>query len=147
MVWFFLPPPGDHRSFHHASNTVNELYGIVFGEESQLEPIYQRLRQIGIDEPSQLARTIENITGKPSPSRRGSYRERHKRMLLALLDEYSDGVDHATEEIGGFFDHLRQVGLRGLVAESLNDPEFRGSRPLDTAGSDERDQAETDDVT
>ena len=45
-------------------------------------------------------------------------------MLLALLDQYTDRVDQAAEEIGAFFDHLRLVGVRGLVAENLNDPEY-----------------------
>lgn len=140
IVWFFLPPPGDHRSFHHASSTVSELYGIVFGSEPQLEPLYQRLRQLGIDEPDQVARTIENLTGQPSPARQASYRERRKRMLLALLEEYSDGVDQAAEEIGAFFDHLRQVGVRGLVAETLNDPEYNGlPAPFDIPPPEQED--------
>jgi hypothetical protein len=46
-------------------------------------------------------------------------------MLLALLDQYTDRVDQAAEEIGAFFDHLRLVGVRGLVAENLNDPDYQ----------------------
>ena len=126
LVWFFLPPPGDHRGLHHTTNTVSELYGIVFGQERQLEPVYQRLRQLGIDEPTQVDRTIENLTGKPSRARQASYRQRRKEMLLALLDQYTDQVDQAAEEIGAFFDHLRQVGVRGLVAEHLSDDDYIG---------------------
>ena len=110
-------PPRDHRTLHHTTNIVSELYGIVFGREDQLEPVYDRLRQLGIDEPTQVDRTIENLTGRPSPARQTSYRERRKQLLLALLDQYTDDVDRAAEEIGTFFDHLRQVGIRGLVAE------------------------------
>ena len=124
MMWFFLPPPGDHRGLHHTTNIVSELYGIVFGREDQLEPLYQRLRQLGIDEPTEVDRTIENVTGKPSRARQTSYRERRKEMLLALLNQYTDDVDRAAEEIGSFFDHLRQVGVRGLVAERLDDPDY-----------------------
>ena len=126
LVWFFLPPPGDHRTLHHTTNIVSELYGIVFGRETQLQPVYDRLRQLGIDEPSQVDRTIENLTGRPSPRRTSSYRERRKQLLLALLDEYTDEVDRAAEEIGTFFDHLRQVGIRGLVTERLNDGDYVG---------------------
>jgi transcriptional regulator with XRE-family HTH domain len=126
LVWFFLPPPGDHRGLHHTTNIVNELYGIVFGTEAQLGPVYDRLRQLGIDEPTEVDRTIENLTGKPSPARQTSYRQRRKQLLLALLDQYTDDVDRAADEIGAFFDHLRQVGVRGLVAEQLNDGEYIG---------------------
>ena len=45
-------------------------------------------------------------------------------MLLALLDQYSDDVDRVADEMGTFFDHLRQVGVRGLVAERLDDPDY-----------------------
>jgi hypothetical protein len=71
-----------------------------------------------------LDRTIEAISGQPSPARKSSYREPRKEMLLALLDENSDQVDKAADEIGQFFDHLRQVGIRGFVAERLNDKDY-----------------------
>jgi transcriptional regulator with XRE-family HTH domain len=122
LVWFFLPPVGDHRLVHHTTNTVSELYEVVFGKESQLGPVYERLRRLGIDDPTQAARTVEALTGRPSRGRQASFRERRKQMLLALLDQYTDRVDQAAEEIGAFFDHLRLVGVRGLVAENLNDP-------------------------
>ncbi len=132
LVWFFLPPVGDHRILHHTTDTVSELYEIVFGKESQLGPVYERLRQLGIDDPTQAARTVEALTGRPSQARQDSYRERRKQLLLALLDQYKDRVDQAAEEIGAFFDHLRLVGVRGLVAEDLNDPEYL-YRPEPTA--------------
>ena len=123
---FFLPPPGDHRGLHHTTNTVSELYGIVFGQDRQLEPVYRWLRQLGIDEATQVDRTIESLTGTPSRTRQTSYRQRRKEMLLALLDQYTDQVDRVEEEIGAFFDHLRQVGVRGLVAEHLSDGDYIG---------------------
>lgn len=95
---------------------------------SAIERAYvgDRLRQIGIDDPSETMRTVETLLGTPSQARLTNYRERRKQMLLALLDEYADDVDQAAEEIGGFFDRLRQVGVRGLVAERLNDGEYIG---------------------
>ena len=128
LIWFFLPPPKDHRNLHHTTNIVSELYGIVFGQEKQLGPVYDRLRQLGIDEPSQVDKTIENLTGKPSRARQTSYRQRRKEMLLALLDQYTDEVDRAADEIGAFFDHLRQVGVRGFVAEHLDDADYHSPR-------------------
>jgi hypothetical protein len=46
-------------------------------------------------------------------------------MLLALLDQYGDQFDQSAEELGAFFDHLRLVGVRGLVADQLNDPDYQ----------------------
>jgi hypothetical protein len=124
LVWFFLPPPGDHRTLERTTNIVSELYGVVFGREDQLGPVYDRLRQLGIDEPGEVDKAIENITGKASRTRQTSYQQRRKEMLLALLDHYSDDVDRAADEMGAFFDHLRQVGVRGFVAERLDDPDY-----------------------
>lgn len=39
LVWFLLPPPGDHRTLQRTSNTVGELYGLVFGRTDQLGPV------------------------------------------------------------------------------------------------------------
>src|SRR6516225_11661853 len=61
LVWFFLPPPRDHRTLHHTTNIVSELYGIVFGQETQLQPVYDRLRQLGIDVFFNDAATTENL--------------------------------------------------------------------------------------
>ena len=47
-----------------------------------------------------------------------------RRLPVALLDEYTDYVDRAADEIGTIFDHLRQVNIRGLVAERLNDADY-----------------------
>ena len=134
LIWFFLPPPADHRTLHRTTNIVSELYEIVFGQERQLGPVYDRLRQLGIDEPSEAARTVEMLTGRPSPARQVSYRERRKQMLLALLDQYGDRVDQLPEEIGAFFDHLRLVGSGALLPNSLRTPTMFGplSRALRT---------------
>jgi hypothetical protein len=58
MLWFFLPPPTDHGTLRRSTNLVSELRGIVFGREDQLEPVYDRLRRIGIDDPGDLDHTI-----------------------------------------------------------------------------------------
>ena len=140
LVWFFLPPPGDTRRLYHTSNYMRELYGVVFGREDQLGPVYDRLRQLGIDEPDTAARTVEVLTGRPSPARQDSYRQRRKQMLLALLDQYSDCVDKAADELGAFFDHLRLVGVRGLVAEELSDADYLSPPPAEPARSNRNAQ-------
>lgn len=119
LVWFFLPPPGDRRRLRNTSSQVNELYGIVFGRPEQLEPLYDRLRQLGVDDPSEADLAMEQIAGAPSAARKASYRERRNEMLLALLDREATRLDKAANELGAFFDHLRRVGIRGFVAEHV----------------------------
>ena len=41
-----------------------------------------------------------------------------------MLDAHADDLERAALELGKFFDHLRQVGFRGFVAENTNDPIF-----------------------
>jgi transcriptional regulator with XRE-family HTH domain len=127
MLWFFLPPPGDPRRLDRTSDRVRELYTLVLGREDQLDLLYDRFRELGMPEPDDTDVTAEGVFGAPKAATLGDYRHRRKEMLLALLDDYADEVDASAEEMGRFFDHLRQVGIRGFVAEHAGDPDY--SRP------------------
>jgi hypothetical protein len=124
ITWFLLPPPGDHRLMRATTRQVDELYMWLMGRPEQLEPLYARLREIGIYEPTEAEEIVEKITGAPASSRNWSYKDRRKEMLLALLDEHADDLDNAVEELGRWFDHLRQVGIRGFVAEHTYDDDY-----------------------
>ncbi len=124
IVWFLLPPVGDHRTMRATTRPVDELYAQVLGQPHQLEPLYARLREIGIHDPSAAEEAVERITGEPSRSQRYNYKSRRKELMLALLDEHADEYDVAIDDLGRIFDHLRQVGIRGFVAEHTNDADF-----------------------
>lgn len=124
IVWFFLPPPGESRSLEQLGRPAAELYRLLLGEESQLEPLYERLRQMGIDDPTLAEETARKVTGQRSFNHRWNYRQRRKDLLLALLDNHADRLDEVADELGEFFDHLRQVGIRGFVAENTMDSDF-----------------------
>ncbi|MFP3881636.1 MAG: hypothetical protein ACLFRT_11915 [Actinomycetota bacterium] len=66
---------------------------------------------------------MEAITGEKPPTRT-TYREHRKRLLTALLDDYSDNLDQLADQYGQFFDHLRAVGIRGFIAEHTHDEDF-----------------------
>jgi transcriptional regulator with XRE-family HTH domain len=124
MLWFLLPPPGDHRVMRSTTRPVDELYTWLLGQPQQLEPVYDRLRQLGIVDPTAAEETVEKITGVPAAARQWSYRERRKELLLALLDEHADSFDKNIDELGRMVDHHRQVGIRGFIAEHTNDEDF-----------------------
>jgi len=124
ILWFLLPPPGDHRIMRSTTRPIDELYTWLLGQPHQLEPLYQRLRQIGITEPTTAEETVERITGITAEAKQWSYRERRKELLLALLNEHADSLDNAVEELGRVVDHLRQVGIRGFIAEHTGDEDF-----------------------
>jgi transcriptional regulator with XRE-family HTH domain len=129
LLWFLLPPPEDTRRLQGTSDHVHELYALALGREDQLEELYERFRELGMPEPTADDDTLAAVFGGPSARMLGDYRHRRKQMLLALLDEYADKVDSSAQELGVFFDHLRQVGIRGLVAEQLNDADYLPDRP------------------
>ncbi|HEX3612874.1 MAG TPA: helix-turn-helix transcriptional regulator [Sporichthyaceae bacterium] len=124
LVWFFLPPPGDARRLVGTSDQVNELYTLALGREDQLDDLYTRFRELGMSEPGAQDEALARVMGTPTRVTLQDYRHRRKELLLALLADYADRVDASADELGAFFDHLRQVGIRGLVAEQLNDPDY-----------------------
>lgn len=124
LVWFFLPPTGDSRRLQRTSDHVQELYTLALGREDQLGALYERFRELGMAEPGATDDTAGALFGAPSATTMNDYRHRRKELLLALLDDYADQVDASAEQMGQFFDHLRQVGIRGLVAEQLNDAAY-----------------------
>ncbi|MGQ0631792.1 MAG: helix-turn-helix domain-containing protein [Sporichthyaceae bacterium] len=124
LLWFFLPPPKDTRRLQRTSDHVNELYTLTLGREDQLDELYARFRELGMKEPGEQDAALARLFGTATPITRKDYRHRRKEMLLALLDDHADRLDATAEEMGAFFDHLRQVGIRGLVAEKLNDSDY-----------------------
>jgi transcriptional regulator with XRE-family HTH domain len=124
IVWFLLPPKGDHRLMRGTTRQVDELYLWLLGRPEKLEPLYDRLREYGIHDPSEAELIVEKLTGRPAASRAWSYKERRKEMLLALLDNHADEFDNAVDELGKWVDHLRQAGIRGFIAEHTWDDDF-----------------------
>jgi transcriptional regulator with XRE-family HTH domain len=124
LLWFFLPPPGNTARLQGTSDRVNELYTLALGREDQLEDLYVRFRELGMSGPDAHDGHRAAVLGAPTPAMLKDYRHRRKEMLLALLAEHADRVDEAADEIGAFFDRLREVGIRGLLAEKANDPDL-----------------------
>ncbi len=124
LLWFFLPPPGDVRRLAGTSDQVNELYRLALGREDQVDELYARFRELGMSAPGVDDEAFAAVMGTPTRTTLNDYRYRRKELLLALLAEHADQVDTAADEIGAFFDHLRKVGIRGLLAEKANDTDL-----------------------
>ncbi len=124
IIWFLLPPPDDNRFLEGVPLRLTHLFAQILGPADQLGPVYERLRQLGIREPTEAEKTVEIITGRPSEARQWSYTERRKELLLALLDEHADDFDRNIDKIREIVNHLSQVGLRGFIAENTNDEDF-----------------------
>lgn len=138
LIWFFIPPPGDRRPLRNTSDHVNELYALLLGREDQLGLLYERFRELGIEEPTDADHAWERLTSGRTQRTMWDYRTRRKDLLIALLEQYSDDFDKSIDELGSVVDRLRQVGLKGFVSSTMNDPDYglpleaRGNVHLDT---------------
>jgi hypothetical protein len=139
IVWFFIPPNDDHRLMRGTTRQVDELLIWLLGKPEKLDPVYARLRDYGMHDPTEAELIVEKLTGQPAASRSWSYKERRKEMLLALLDNHADDFDNAVEELGKWVDHLRQAGIRGFIAEHTWDD--GSARPGGTADDDSDETA------
>lgn len=124
LVWFFLPPPDDRRRLRGAPEGVHELYKVVLGREDQLEVLYERFRQMGMQEPDEAELAFEELTGKRGERSISDYKTRRKDLLINLLDHEADRLDKAADELGAFFDDLRRFGVRGYVSAAMNDADY-----------------------
>jgi transcriptional regulator with XRE-family HTH domain len=124
IIWFLIPPPEDHRNLQGTSDIVSELYMLALGRNDQLDYLRDRFRELGHVEPDETDRVLERVYGAPTERTLADYPTRRKEMLLAMLDSHADNLDRAADEMGAFFDHLRQVGIRGFVAEKVNDRDY-----------------------
>lgn len=133
MLWFLLPPPGDRREVRDLGRTLADLFVLLLGRNDQLDALYERLREIGAADTTPLEEAFRRITGTPTSERPRSYRDRREALLLALLDRHADGVDEAAEAFADFFAHLRQIGIRGYIAEATDSETFLAAPRADTA--------------
>ena len=124
ILWFFLPPPDDRRRLRQTSKQVDELFTYALGTASQVGVLHERLAELGMPEPDEDDARWEALTGAPTAASRDSYDTRRKEAILAMLDSRTDRLDRAADELGKFFDHLRQVGIRGLVFENTGDRDY-----------------------
>ena len=137
ILWFLLPPPDDHRNLQGTSELVSELYLLAVGRSDQVDVLRDRFRELGHVAPDDSDQVLERVYGAPTERTLSDYPTRRKELLLAMLDSHADRLDSAADEMGAFFDHLRQVGIRGYVAEKTNDRDFtvpaRAARPATAA--------------
>ena len=79
MIWFLLPPKGDHRLMRGTTRQVDELYLWLLGRPEKLEPLYDRLREYGIHDPSENELIVEKPPASPPPPERGAPRNAARR--------------------------------------------------------------------
>ncbi len=124
MVWFQLAPPGDRRPIRNIGKSLDQLYILLLGTADQLPPLHDRLREMGIRDPTPAEETFERIIGEDIDIRKQSYRQRRKEMILAYLDVHADNLDESLDNLQKAFNHMAQLGLRGIIGAAADDPDF-----------------------
>ena len=129
IVWFFLPPPGDRREIKNAGRSLFSLIELLVGRAEQLPLLEQRLRDVGLSDPTAEEQISQLLTGHPDVMTPQVIRELRERMIAQLLNEEATEYDHAAEIIGAFWDRARQATIRGTIAALTNNDRFSRAEP------------------
>ena len=124
IIWFFLPPPGDDREIKNAGRPLIDLIDLLVGRDELHPLISERLREVGLRDPSAAERISRLLTGWPADMSTQIIRERRDDMLEQILHEMADDLDEAAKVWGEFWDRVRQTTVRGLIAERTENDRF-----------------------
>lgn len=124
IVWFFLPPPGDRRKIKNTDRRLFSLIELLVGRAEQLPRLEERLRQLGLRDNTADEEISRMLTGYPDVMTPQAIREFRETMLAMILDEMATELDRSAQRWGSFFDRVRQVTIRGVIASLTNDAQF-----------------------
>ena len=124
IVWFFLPPPGDVREIQNTGRHLRALVELLVGRADQLPRIEERLREIGLRDPTAVEQTSQMLLGQPAAMGAQAVRELREVMLAQILHEMADDLDESVKLWKTFFDRLDKTTVRGLIAERTNNDGF-----------------------
>ncbi|MCY3650951.1 MAG: helix-turn-helix transcriptional regulator [Acidimicrobiaceae bacterium] len=128
IAWFFLPPPDDRREIKNTGRVLLALVDLLVGRAQHQPRIEERLREVGLRDYAEQEEISRMLTGQPDRITPQVIREFRERMLTQLLDEMATELDDYAEQMGAFWDRVRQVTTRGVIASLTNDPQLLGRR-------------------
>ena len=120
IVWFFLPPPGDDREIKNTGRPLSALIDLMVGRAHHLPPIEERLREMGVHDPTAEEAISRMLTGHPDAMTPQVIGELREKMLAQILDEMATDFDEVAHVVGDFWDRARQVTIRGMIAALTN---------------------------
>jgi len=120
VTWFLLPPPGDNRRLARTSIRVGDLHDVIFGRPDQRVAVYDRLRQLGVDD--REAAAAAGVARRPPAPACDDEREQLAELLLALVYHQADPLQRALERLGPYFEPLRRVGVRRYLSGHVEPP-------------------------
>ena len=124
IVWFFLPPPSDRREIKNTGRQLFALIELLVGRAEQLPCLEERLRKLGLRDNTADEEISRMLTGYPDVMTPQAIREFREGMLAMILDEMATELDRSAQRWGSFFDRVRQVTIRGVIASLTNDAQF-----------------------
>ena len=124
IVWFFLPPTDDYREIKNTGRVLLALIDLLVGRAQHQPRIEERLREVGLRDYTEQEVISRMLTGQPDRITPQVIRELRDGMLIQLLDEMATELDGCAEQVGAFWDRVRQATTRGIIASLTNDPQF-----------------------
>ena len=121
MAYFFLPPLNEYRNLEQLGRRARELHLLMFGYSEDEKILDDRMLELGKHLLPADEDLITSFTGDMGP---WTYKERRKKLIMALLDGAADDLDNALDEAGDLLDRLRKSGIRGFIAQHANDEDF-----------------------
>lgn len=127
IPFFFLPPSGAMDTpIADTGIPAVQLYFAILGSESQLEPIDERLREMGLNVPTGLDPVMAAVLGSPpdaSPTNwHDHFRTWRKRRVDLLAREYGDQLDDLAEVLADFAAKVKTFGPRGYLQSLAHRP-------------------------
>lgn len=120
IPYFFLPPSGalDTPIADTGIPSV-QLYFALLGSESQLEPIDERLSEMGLTAPSGLDPVMAAVPDAPTDTSslnwHDHFRTWRKHRVDLLAREYGDQLDELADVLVDFAARVKTFGPRGYL--------------------------------
>lgn len=127
IVWFFLPPPGDDREIKNTGRPLSALIDLMVGRAHHLPPMEERLRKMGLRDPTAEELISQMLTGQPDAMTPQAIRELREWMLAQVLHEMAEALDNSVPLWKSFFDRLDKTTVKGMIAALTNNPSLLGS--------------------
>jgi transcriptional regulator with XRE-family HTH domain len=119
IAYFFIPPPGSGMELlADTARPVTELYGTLLGQEWQLKPLDERLREIHVNNPDETDPILAAVFGGPDEGARNwreSFRTWRKKRLREIEREYGDRLDEVAAFLKEFATRVEALGPRGYL--------------------------------
>ncbi len=118
IAYFFLPPPADlDTDLADTARPAAELYTALLGRDDQLEPVDERLTEIGLTNPDNSSKPLAAVFGGDWAEQNWHqhFRTWRKQRLAVLARQYGDQLDDIAVLLAEFAQQIQAVGPQAYL--------------------------------